>query len=364
MEEQERKRKDCEAEIGKGKPNVLERFNRLFYGCTLELFHYKVLFFSCYGVFACLYTFIPLYFKQLGLSASQTGVLVGLRPFCQAIGAPFWGILADRYKQRKAILVLGCSVWLIKNMLILVIRPSHQVCVAKPVTFENDSLLVKKSILLKSGPNAHVDNTLPPVHSIAAATSSPHDKYKYFIRVDNAELSDIFYIFLVLVLVGELFGSIVHPLLDGCTVDYLGDERKAYGRIRLWGSVGMVLANLMAGLIINHYTYHYCGEVRKHYAIAFYIFAAFMAITIICLFFMKIVYSDAQKEPLSRIKDLFNSRLKISFWLVAIAFGMSDGFQADFNSWFLDDLKATSFQVDILVFPRGVGKYSSIFLVW
>ena len=86
-------------------------------------------------------TFLPLYFKQLGLSAAQTGLLVGIRPLCQAIGAPFWGILADKYKRRKTILVLGASAWLIKNMLILVIRPSHQVCVA---TVGNESHLVTK----------------------------------------------------------------------------------------------------------------------------------------------------------------------------------------------------------------------------
>ena len=325
MEEKPRKRKVSE-EIGKGKQNVLERLN-LLYGCTLELFHYKVVFFACYGAFACLYTFIPLYFKQLGLSASQTGILVGLRPLCQAIGAPFWGILADKFKRRKVILFLGSSAWLIKNMLIIVIRPKHQVCITKPV---NDASLL--------------NNTLP---SVASVTSLLLDKHKEFLRVDNEELADIFYIFLVLVIVGELFGSIVHPLLDGCTVDYLGDDRKVYGRIRLWGSVGMVLTNFMAGMIINHYTYQYCGEVRKHYAIAFYIFAAFMAIMIVSLFFLKIVYSDTPKESLTGVKNLFNSPLKVSFWFVAIVIGIGDGFQADFNSWFLDDLKATSFQVDI-----------------
>lgn len=321
-------------EMGKREPNVFERIN-LIYGCTLELFHYKVVFFTCYGAFACLYTFIPLYFKQLGLSAFQTGVLTGLRPLCQAIGAPFWGIIADRFKRRKIILFLGSTAWLIKNMLIFLIRPTYHECFAKPVTHENESSIGRNDASVAS-------STLS-----TPTTSPPFDKYKYFIQVDNAELSDIFYSFLLLVLVGELFGSIVHPLLDGCTVDYLGDERKVYGRIRLWGSVGMVLANFLAGLIINHYTYQYCGEIRKHYIIAFYIFAAFMVIMLIELFFVKIVYSDKPKETLRDIKNLFNSRLKLCFWLVAIAFGTSDGFQADFNSWFLDDLKATSFQVHI-----------------
>lgn len=335
--------RDASEEMGKRKPNVFQRIN-LMCGCTLDRFHYKVVFFTCYGAFACLYTFIPLYFKQLGLSALRTGVLTGLRPLCQAIGAPFWGIIADKFQQRRTILFLGSTAWLIKNMLLFVIRPMHEVCFAKPVTYRNKSSLVRNDASVYTPNVLEHNNTL--LQPIAATSPAPFDKYKYFIQVDNAELSDIFYIYLLLVVVGELFGSIVQPLLDGCAVDFLGDERKAYGRIRLWGSLGMVLANLGAGLIINHYSYQYCGEIRKHYIIAFYIFASLMAIMLIELFFVKIQYSDASKrESLKEIKNLFNSRLKSCFWLLTIAIGMSDGFQSDFNSWFLDDLKATSFQV-------------------
>lgn len=323
----------------KEKSSFLERFK--IFGCTVDLFHYKVLFFASYGAFGCLMTFIPLYFKQLGLSAAQTGILVGLRPLCQAIGAPFWGILADKYKRRKAILLLGAAAWLIKNMLILVVRPSHQVCVA---TVGNGSHIVKMDSMVDSQENVDINNTL---HTVLASTGTPH-KEKYSIQVDNGEILDIFYTLLVLVLVGELIGSILHPLLDGCTVDFLGDERKSYGRIRLWGSIGMVLTNLIVGLVINQYTRQYCGEIYKNYSIAFYFFAAFMVITIIFLFFVKIVYCDApNKESLSAIKDLFNSRVKFAFWFAAISLGICDGFQSDFNAWFLDDLKASSFEVGL-----------------
>lgn len=74
------------------------------------------------------------------------------------------------------------------------------------------------------------------VHTTLALTGTP-DKEKYSIQVDNGELLNIFYILLVLVIIGELFGSILHPILDECTVDFLGNERKSYGRLRFWGSV-------------------------------------------------------------------------------------------------------------------------------
>lgn len=208
--ESQHKRKTLEEM--KGKSSFLERFK--IFGCSLELFYYKVVFFASYGAFGCLMTFIPLYFKQLGLSAAQTGVLVGLRPLCQAIGAPFWGIIADKYKQRKAILLIGATAWLVKNMLILAVRPSHRDCVA---TVENKSHFVKRDILVDSRENSiDINNTLP---TVSASTGTLTAALHYLIQRDNAELLDVFYILLVLVTVGELFGSILHPLLDGCTVD-------------------------------------------------------------------------------------------------------------------------------------------------
>ena len=340
--EDEPQKKTNSKEEHKEKSNFLERLK--IFGCTVQLFHYKVLFFASYGAFGCLMTFLPLYFKQLGLSAAQTGLLVGIRPLCQAIGAPFWGILADKYKRRKTILLLGASAWLIKNMLILVIRPSHQVCVA---TVGNESHLVTKRESLMDSQQKAVRVPLSSTEHTALALTGTPDKEKYFIQVENGELLNIFYILLVLVIIGELFGSILHPILDGCTVDFLGNERKSYGRLRFWGSVGMVVTSLSVGLVINHYTRQYCGEIRKNYSIAFYFFAGFMAVTIAFLFSVKIVYCEGPKQSLLAIKGLFNSRVKFSFWFAAISLGISDGFQSDFNSWFLDDLKASSFEVGL-----------------
>ncbi|KAJ7378251.1 hypothetical protein OS493_024200 [Desmophyllum pertusum] len=153
----------------KEKSSFLERFK--IFGCTVDLFHYKVLFFASYGAFGCLMTFIPLYFKQLGLSAAQTGILVGLRPLCQAIGAPFWGILADKYKRRKAILLLGAAAWLIKNMLILVVRPSHQVCVA---TVGNGSHIVKMDSMVDSQENVDIKQYF--THCFSIHTGSTQTK--------------------------------------------------------------------------------------------------------------------------------------------------------------------------------------------
>lgn len=63
----------------------------------------------------------------------------------------------------------------------------------------------------------------------------------------------MFYIFFVFVIIGELFGFIFYLILDGCIVDFLGNERKLYGWLCFWGFVGMVVISLIVGLVINYY---------------------------------------------------------------------------------------------------------------
>jgi len=124
----------------------------------------------------------------------------------------------------------------------------------------------------------------------------------------------------------------------------------------------MVVTNLTVGLVINHYTRLYCGEIRKNYSIAFYVFAGFMAATIAFLFSVKIVYCEGPKQSLSAIKELFHSRVKFAFWFAAISLGISDGFQTGFNSCFLDEIKANSFEVGLAAALRFVASALSYFV--
>lgn len=124
-----------------------------------------------------------------------------------------------------------------------------------------------------------------------------------------------------------MFGFIFYFFLDGCVVDYFGDERKFYGCLCIWGFVGMVVINLFVGFVINYYIYEYCGEIYKCYFIVFYFFVVFMVIMMIFLVLVKIVYFDGLKEVLLLvIKDLFDFCVKCLFWFVVIVFGISDGF--------------------------------------
>ena len=95
---------------------------------------------------------------------------------------------------------------------------------------------------------------------------------------------------------------------------------------------------------MNESTNYYCGHSRKDYRIAFYFFAAQMAIGFVSIFFIKIVYccKSSNKATVNGIRRLFTSLQKTTFWITSICLGILEGFQTEFTPWFLDDLGASS----------------------
>ena len=59
--------------------------------CVFGLFY-----FLYFGGFACLIPFITLYFRQLGLSASQVGIICGSKSIAWVLIAPVWISCAQR----------------------------------------------------------------------------------------------------------------------------------------------------------------------------------------------------------------------------------------------------------------------------
>lgn len=377
-----------------------------------DLFPFKAYFFAVFGAFGCLLPYLPLYFKQLGMSATRTGILIGIRPLSVAIGAPLWGIIADKYKKRKVILIAAVCVWTLKHLLIMPVQPKNEICWKvydnktnpSPVSqeFGTNALedAAKKRLVgidkplsdsgtrvrkrmgdgrvtkdMSNTPLAQVSqiksekadfpwkrSAFQPSHQ---PTSENNQTVSYELSwVDSKEMTRIFIIILFIVVIGEILGSAVFPLIDACVVDYLGDERAQYGRIRLWGSAGIAVATFAIGVVINNTRGRYvCGQERHDYFIAFYFFAGFMTLGFISCFFLKIVYREPSKECRSNgLKFLFNSVQKSSFWFITLCLGLFDGYQMDFTSWFLDDLGASPFLIGLATALHFCVNVLSLFL--
>ncbi|EDO49068.1 predicted protein [Nematostella vectensis] len=107
--------------------NQLRRFTR----CLLDpdLLAAKAFCFFLYGACGALLPYLPLYLKQFGIHAYQVGIILGIGPVVQCLGAPAWAAVANKWRIGKFIFLSGILSWLVKGLLILAVHPRAQVCI-------------------------------------------------------------------------------------------------------------------------------------------------------------------------------------------------------------------------------------------
>nr|XP_056717211.1 major facilitator superfamily domain-containing protein 6 [Euleptes europaea] len=91
----------------------------------------KVFYFFFYAAYGSLYPLLPVYYKQLGMTPSQSGLLVGIRYFIEFCSAPFWGVVADRFKKGKVVLLFSLLCWVLFNLGIGFVKPATLRCSPK-----------------------------------------------------------------------------------------------------------------------------------------------------------------------------------------------------------------------------------------
>ncbi|XP_053774851.1 major facilitator superfamily domain-containing protein 6 isoform X2 [Desmodus rotundus] len=276
----------------------------------------KVFYFFFYSAYGSLYPLLPVYYKQLGMSPSQSGLLVGIRYFIEFCSAPFWGVVADRFKKGKIVLLFSLLCWVLFNLGIGFVKPATLRCVPKtPPTAHptnsshlltilptNSSIITsprmreKRNLLLPSGPvmfetelnitetapnetsaptvepqtdgiTDHIkDLTLNPSTGTPAspgnvtretttaivATTKSLLSDQVTLVYDQQEVEAIFLVILVVVIIGEFFSASSVTIVDTVTLQYLGKHRDRYGLQRMWGSLGWGLAMLSVGIGIDY----------------------------------------------------------------------------------------------------------------
>ncbi|XP_017537207.1 major facilitator superfamily domain-containing protein 6-A isoform X1 [Pygocentrus nattereri] len=88
----------------------------------------KVFYFFFYAAYGSLHPLLAVYYKQLGMTPSHSGLLVGIRYFIEFCSAPFWGVVADRYRKGKVVLLFSVFCWLMFNCGIGFVKPAAMSC--------------------------------------------------------------------------------------------------------------------------------------------------------------------------------------------------------------------------------------------
>ncbi|CAJ1087661.1 major facilitator superfamily domain-containing protein 6-A isoform X1 [Xyrichtys novacula] len=303
----------------------------------------KVFYFFFYAAYGSLHPLLAVYYKQLGMSAGRSGLLVGIRYFIEFCSAPFWGVVADRFRKGKAVLLFSVLCWLVFNCGIGFVKPAEMKCVEKGVTatvapetttplivnFTDPSnstnhtrsrrsffdvpglhelldtyLNVQRRHVRRVDANATVapialanptkntanNTTILTTTTSTTTTPVPTKAKEYQIIFNKDQVETIFLLILLVIIVGEFFSAPAVTIVDTVTLHYLGKARDRYGLQRMWGSLGWGLAMLLVGIWIDHthVTVKIDGvgcvvpEYRLHnYQIAFIVFGVLMGVALI-----------------------------------------------------------------------------------
>ena len=101
---------------------------------------------------------------------------------------------------------------------------------------------------------------------------------------EASDVRAVFFMLLILTVLGEALGAPAVMLADTATLAYLGPRRRAhYGRQRMWGSLGWAVAMFLVGMALDRaslFRQHPCGErqsVERNYTICFAVFSVLMS---------------------------------------------------------------------------------------
>ncbi|XP_066544642.1 major facilitator superfamily domain-containing protein 6-B isoform X2 [Amia ocellicauda] len=298
----------------------------------------KVFYFFFYAAYGSLHPLLPVYYKQLGMTPSQSGLLVGIRYFIEFCSAPFWGVVADRFKKGKIVLLFSVLCWVLFNCGIGFVRPASMTCVLKHPTvtptnttitptshstlndtktryrralysgiftlpfFDLEHLLhsrharnadVNRTVELLAGENGTTPaspTTIPTPSTTTSMTTQSTTKSldKYTITYNSDQVETIFLLILLVIIIGEFFSAPAVTIVDTVTLQYLGKHRDRYGLQRMWGSLGWGLAMLSVGIGIDHTHIRLFIEGTgcvlpdyKNYQIAFIVFGVLMTLALI-----------------------------------------------------------------------------------
>ena len=94
--------------------NLVSRFPRpSTININKQLVLTKIFYFFFFAAVGSLLPFLGVFYKQLWLSATQVGVLIGVRPTVKLLCSPLWGMVSDTYNKPKMVLLVAILGWLV-----------------------------------------------------------------------------------------------------------------------------------------------------------------------------------------------------------------------------------------------------------
>ncbi|XP_022785254.1 major facilitator superfamily domain-containing protein 6-B-like [Stylophora pistillata] len=331
---------------------------------------------------------MPVYWQQLGLSPTQIGILRAVWGVAYSLGGVIFGKMACKWKIRRALLMMSILSTAVTPLVSLVPRRTHDKCsvvLGKSLNESERRMIAPRegknsfhpgNELIKSqGESEASENTnhrnqplfrkveekpdileysisrlsLPAINKRTPREAPVSRDHVHILEKSPQDIKTIFLIFVFIVFVGELLASPAFSLANSEIVDYLGENSRDFGKIRLWGPIGHVIAAPTTALFVNHYHYMLCGEYQDNFAVVFAVIsimamASFVPVT--QLDDQATEHSDntdqnGDGKPLTLL-EFFSRYQNIVFIVMTFLIGSFDGVTYTFEFWYTKTLDVTN----------------------
>lgn len=212
-----------------------------FFKVEWHLVKFKSFFFFFGGAIGAVFPYFSVYYKQLGLSPNQIGIISGLRPIIGFCSGPLWGSLADRFRIRRIVLFCSALGWLAFITAIGFVPSaniSEDQCpyvyefVGKNVSLTNTSSITNTDVTHEEFLNLHRERDgVSPEENLMESRGWIYE---------STGLYRVYIVIMILVVLGELVQSPCGALADSGCIETLGNtDMHKYGHQRAWGSLGL-----------------------------------------------------------------------------------------------------------------------------
>lgn len=367
--------------------------------------------------------FFPVYWQQLGLSPTQIGILRAFWGVAYSVGAVLFGQMANRWRIRRALLLMSIASTVVTPLVSLIPQRSHDKCTVQSEQSPNPGLVRRTSFLYRDKEPHHLgtqwtksitsvtlenhshlnivtglghqhlnrvkEKEVPKHHGLQRKTNlkgprggmerlaytrqptrlshikprqfsfdslkltpkrlprqlPPNHGKRFFLQKSPQDINTIFIIFIFIVFIGELLSSPAFNLANSEIVEFLGENSREFGKIRLWGPIGHMIAAPTTALLVTHFHYVLCGEYQDNFAIAFIVIALMAS----CAFISVAQFGSQQntehnkmnqeedKAPMTLIA-FFAQYQNFIFILMTFLIGCFDGVVLTFGFWYTKTL--------------------------
>jgi len=333
----------------------------------------KSFYFCFFSAWGSLLPYMALYFKQLMLTPSQVGVIMGLKPFVNFLATPVWGAIVDKFHIHKFALLISMTALITSTFaLSLVPGPKQQTiilqkhCNRTDEMTEMDALIgeqeVDKMVLSDASQDFYFSKSRWPwpIDFIASFEENIYVRYKI-------DASKTFTMLFLITLFGNLIASPTLALVDTATLQMLAKETHRYGKQRLMGSLGWGLGAFIVGASLK--TTHHCSMSKSReivdYIPCFYSFAILMFLGLcVSMKFKFRVKKKKKGSSVSLAKGLVALKYPtyLMFLFTALYLGFLMAFIKTFLFWHLKDLGGTQLLFSVISAVNCVAEVSMYFL--